>query len=95
MYRVAIAPVGLKLWDPDEYFFKAYEIKSVYSVTCAYIFKLLALLVKEGNKFKVSAGLFENKLSKDCSESRIKFLFWLSISLIGRFCLVCIHGRLS
>jgi hypothetical protein len=33
--------------------------------------------------------------SKDCSESRFKFLFQLFISLIGQFSLVCIHGRLA
>jgi hypothetical protein len=26
MYSVAIAPVGLKLWDPGEYFLMPYEI---------------------------------------------------------------------
>jgi hypothetical protein len=39
-------------------------------------------------KHKVSACFFKNNYgttSKDCSKSRIKFLFWLSFSLIGRF----------
>jgi len=33
--------------------------------------------------------------TKNCSESRIKFLFRLSFALIGRFFSVYIHSRLS
>jgi hypothetical protein len=45
--------------------------------------------VKEKNYYKVSAGFFKNSYrtnSDDCSESRIKISFWLSLlSLVAGF----------
>jgi hypothetical protein len=57
-------------------------------------FKVLACLILERNQYEVFACFFENTNSKSCSESSIKFLFRLSLALIGQF-LEYIQSRLS
>jgi hypothetical protein len=50
------------------------------------VFKLLAFLVQEKNYYEVLLASLKTLInSKNCSESRIKFLFWFSFALIGRF----------
>ncbi len=61
----------------------AYKMISLYFWTWV-VLKLLAYLVQEKNKYKVSACFFEPLTnSKDCSESRIKFFFQLFFTLTG------------
>ncbi len=70
-----------------EYFFRAYTVKSVLSVHALIVFKFLACLVQEKIKIKfllTSLKTFTN--SKNCSVSRIKFLFWRFFSLNGVHC---------
>ncbi len=59
------------------------------------VFKFFACLVQKKN-FILSFWLFfENTTFNNCSVSRMKFLFWLSFALIGRFYPVYFHSRLS
>jgi hypothetical protein len=55
--------------------------------------KYFACLVKVKKKFLL-ATLKTLTISKDCSESYIKFLFRHSFALIGQFSTVYIHDRL-
>jgi hypothetical protein len=56
----------------------------------------LVCLGKEKNKYKASACGFETLTNyKNCSQSCSKFLFTLSLSLVGWFSPVFIHCRLS
>jgi hypothetical protein len=66
--------------------------EGLYNFICIFctvqiVFKILACLVKEINKIKISACFSENTytISKDFFESRIKLLFRLSYSLTGWF----------
>jgi hypothetical protein len=78
-------------------FFKVYTIKSVHvlSLHAQMVFKFLACLVHQINIKFLLPSLKTLTNTKSCSESRIKFMFRLSIALIGRFILVYIHSWLS
>ncbi len=74
------------IMSPIEYFLKAYIIKSVLSVHAPIVFKYQPTQFNRKINMKfllVSLKTLTN--SKNRSESRIKFLFWLSLALIGRF----------
>ncbi len=71
--------------SPVEYFFRAFKIKSVLSVHAQMVFKFLVCLVQEKITMKfLLASLKTLTNSKNCSESRIKYLFRLSFALIGQ-----------
>jgi hypothetical protein len=77
-------------------FIKPHTIKSVLYVRALMVFKFIACLVQEKINAKfLLASLKTLTNSKKCSESHIKFLFWLSFALIGRFFPVYIHTLLS
>jgi hypothetical protein len=46
--------------SPDGFFWKPYKIRSVLSEHAQIVFRLLALLVNQKIKCKVSAGFLEN-----------------------------------
>ncbi len=95
LFRPPWEPAIKGIWSPNE-FFKAYKIKSVLSVHPQMVLNFFACFVEEINKHNISACFLENtSQSKDCSNNRIKFLFRLSFSLIGRFFPVDIPGQLS
>jgi hypothetical protein len=70
-------------------YLKAFRMKSVLSVHAQMIFKFLAYLVREKNKYKFLLA-FLKKLtnSNNCTERCIKFLFRLSFAVLGLFSFV-------
>jgi hypothetical protein len=72
------------------------KFNSVTFVQAQMVFIFLLVLIKRKVNVKfMLASLKALTNDKDCSETRIKFLFRLSFSLIGRFSAEYIHIRLS
>jgi hypothetical protein len=72
---------------------KAYKIKSVLFVHAQTVFEFLAYLIKEKKIMKFLLASLKT-LTIDCSESRFKFLLWLSFSYLSIFS-IYVHGQLS
>jgi hypothetical protein len=77
-FRTNIKGIG----SLDDFFclFKAYTFQSVLSIQALTVFKCLACLVQEKNRYKASDCFFENT-----SKATLNFCFRLSLFLLVNF----------